>query len=317
MTIDVRPLSHAMGAEVTGVDLSKPLGDSQWHDIHAAWLKHIVLVFPGQKLTPAEQVAFGRRFGDLDDHREDPAYRLPDFPEIYLLGNFLIDGKLSKTKDVGRGWHTDHSYTNRPTKLSMLYCRAIPPVGGTTMFANTYLGYEALSDKLKGIVDDLEAVHDFSHRFLNPSDGKPNERGFAKMLEMVIRIRDKYPQIAHPLVRTHPETGRKALYLNEIVMTHLVGMSRDESQWLLQYLVKHAVRPEFTYRHTYKVDDLLFWDNRCSLHNALADYVHNPANLRKMHRLTVLGEKFGRVLEDSPGGREGGSKKADSIPAMA
>lgn len=302
MSLNVRRLSHALGAEITGIDLAKPLRDAQWDEIYAAWLNHIVLVFPGQKLNSEQLIAFARRFGELDDHREDPVYRMPDHPEIYLLGNIPIDGKPSKTRDAGRGWHTDHSYTDHPTKVSMLYCRAVPPVGGTTLFSNAYMAYDTLSDKLKEVLGNTEAVHDFSHRFLNPSQGKDYGGGALKTAERAARIRARYPKIAHPLVRVHPETQRKALYLNELVMTQFVGWTEEESAGLMQHLFRHAVRYEFIYRHSYKVDDLLFWDNRCSMHNALADYVHNAENPRLMHRLTVLGEQFGRVLDATPPG---------------
>lgn len=290
--MDIRPLSYALGAEVCGIDLRDPLSDAQWSQIHSAWLKHIVLVFPGQRLLPEQQIAFGRRFGSLDDHREDKAYTLPEYPQIYLIGNFKVaDGRRSKTANVGRGWHTDHSYTTRPTKLSMLYCRAIPPVGGTTMFSNSYMAYDTLSEKLRSVVDEMEAVHDFGTYFAK-------QKLFGGFKRDPEKIRAKYPSVVHPLVRIHSETNRKALYINGSMMTNVYGMSEEESEGLLRYLCSHATRPEFTFRHSYKVDDLLFWDNRCSQHNALADYVHDTDNPRCMHRLTVLGERHGRFLED-------------------
>lgn len=291
--MEIRPLAHALGAEIKGIDLSRPISDSQWSDLYAAWLKHIVLVFPGQKLAPEQLIAFASRFGPLDDHHEEPEeeFKLAGFPQIYLIGNFMVRGKMSKTKDTGRKWHSDHSYTTRPTLISMLYCRQIPPVGGTTAFANMYMAYDTLSDTLKGVLDKLEAVHDFMNFLLKPTLlWKPNIRDTEP-------IRKKYPAVVHPVVQTHPETGRKSLYINEAQTTRFYGMTEEESRGLLEFLFQHMVRPEFTYRHNYQPDDLVFWDNRCSQHLALADYVHGADSPRLMHRLTVLGETTGRLYE--------------------
>ncbi len=299
MKIIVRPLAYAIGAEITGVDLGRPLSDETWNQIHDAWLKHIVLVFPGQKLTSEQQVAFAARFGPLDDHHEDPdpTTRLPGFPEIYLLGNYKADGVAAKTRNFGNAWHTDHSYTTRPTKVSMLYCRSVPPVGGTTAFSNGYLAYETLSDGLRALVDNTEGIHDIARNAAEAGFTNPDDPSFSKLMGRIERLRKKHPPVAHPLVRVHPETGRKALYLNRMMMRSLVGWRHEESEGLVRYLYEHAARPEFTYRHTYKVDDLLFWDNRCSLHNALVDYDHDPKHPRLMNRLSVLGEPHGRVLQ--------------------
>jgi len=252
-----------------------------------------VICLPGQKLTPEQQIAFAARFGPLDDHHEDPSYRLPGYPEIYLLGNFKRDdGRVSKTRDVGRGWHTDHSYTTRPTEISMLYCQSVPPVGGTTMWSSGTMAYDTLSEKMKGIVEDLEGIHDFAWYFSTPSVyNKPKVRS-------IDSIRDRYPAVVHPLVRVHPETGRKALYLSEALVSSIVGLGFDESRAILDCLLRHALRPEFTYRHTYTPNDLVFWDNRCTMHNAPADYVHDLETPRQMYRLTVLGTPFGRYLDE-------------------
>jgi len=286
----IRPLSMAIGAEITDVDLAKPLSDAQWSEIYAAWLKHIVLVFPGQKLSPEQQIAFAGRFGPLDDHADDPTYRLPDYPQIYMIGNYMINGKMSATKDTGRKWHSDHSYTTRPTLISMLYCRQIPPVGGTTAFSNMQMAYDMLSDKLKSFLDGLEAVHDLSH-YITPSlTWKPKVKDPTK-------LRDKNPPVIQPVVRVHPETGRKALYISEAQTSRFVGLTPEEGRGLLDLLFKHMATPEFTYRHNYQVDDLVFWDNRSCQHIALADYNHDSSNPRLMYRLTVLGEPSGRLLD--------------------
>jgi taurine dioxygenase len=289
----VRQVSHAIGAEITEIDLSHPLSDEQWKDIYAAWLKYIVLIFPGQKLTPEQLIAFAGRFGPLDDHREDPASRLDGYPEIFLIGNHMVDGKLSRTRDTGRMWHSDHSYTTRPTLISMLYCRNLPPTGGTTAFSNMYMAYDMLSGAMKDLLDQLEGVHDLLH--LGSRSTLYRKRGFKNSAS----IAERYPPVAHPLVLVHPETGRKALYVSEGPVNRVAGMTDDESWGLLQFLFKHTATLEFTYRHTYSVDDLVFWDNRACQHIALADFVQDPNTPRLMQRLTVLGKESGRVYDEN------------------
>lgn len=289
MAIKIRPLSHAIGAELSGVDLSRPVDEATRAEIHKAWLQHLVIVFRGQDLTPQRQIAFGRMFGELDDHKAVPFYRHPEHPEIYLITNKKVGGKESQTKDTGRLWHSDHSFTTQPTTATMLYCREIPPVGGTTMFANMYLAYETLSPGLRALLDKLEAVHSLEHYTShNPYFSVRDQAQIAKMHELS-------PPVAQPVVRTHPETGRKALYVSEGQTERFVGMSREESHGLLQFLFAHSVKPEFTYRHNWNVSDMLMWDNRCTMHLALADYSHEHS--RHMHRLTVLGAPCGRMLE--------------------
>lgn len=289
--MNIKPLTSALGAEITGIDLAMPMAEDDWATVYKAWLDHLVLVFPGQHLTPEQQIAFARRFGPLDDHHEDPTYRLPGYPEIYQIGNFIHNGEMAKTKDTGRKWHSDHSYTTRPTLISMLYCKKIPPVGGSTMFSSTYMAYDTLSEKMKSMLEGLEVVHDFRN-FLSPSFfWKPKVKDFSS-------IKERFPPVVHPLVRTHPETGKKVLYMSEGNMSSIVDLTDDESRCLLDFLFMHAKRPEFTYRHFYNVNDLVFWDNRCVQHYAAADYSHDANNPRHMFRLTVLGQRSGRLLED-------------------
>lgn len=284
MTMKVRRLSYGLGASITGVDLSERLSDQALHDIREIWLEHQVIVFPGQRLTEQEQIAFGRRFGELDDHKSIPFYRHPEHVEIFLITNHEIGGKPSETRDTGREWHSDHSFTTRPTMATMLYCREVPPVGGTTMFTNMYMSYETLSDTLKRVLDKLESVHSLTYYFERKPHGRdPKQLAAMKALS---------PPVAQPVVRTHPETKRKALFVSEARTSHFVGMTMEESRGLLQFLFKHSVRPEFTYRHFWSVDDLLMWDNRCTMHMALADYTHDQP--RHMHRITVLGTPCGR-----------------------
>ncbi|MGK2900152.1 MAG: TauD/TfdA dioxygenase family protein [Burkholderiaceae bacterium] len=289
MSIRVRPLSHAIGAEITGVDLRTPLSQAAEQEVRRAWLEHHVIVFPGQELTPAQQISFGRMFGELDDHKAVPFYQHPEHAEIFLITNKQIGGKPSETRDTGREWHSDHSFTTHPTMATMLYCREIPSVGGTTMFTNMNLAYETLSPTLRAMLEPLEAVHNFAHysaRELRHRDS-----------QQIAHMNKINPPVAQPVVRVHPETGRKALYLSEMMTSHFVGMTPQESEGLLHYLFTHSVRPEFTYRHAWSVNDLLMWDNRCTQHLALGDYTHDQP--RHMHRITVLGPPCGRIVDAS------------------
>lgn len=289
MAIKVRRLSYALGAEITGVDLRQPLDKAAEAEVRRAWLDNLVIVFPGQELAPAQQIGFGRMFGELDDHKSVPFYRHPEHPEIYLITNKEIGGKPSETRDTGRAWHSDHSFTTRPTMATMLYCREIPPTGGTTMFTNMYLAYETLSDGLKAMLEKLEAVHSFAYYSARGLKGRNPEQ--------IAHMNRINPPVAQPVVRVHAETGRKALYVSEMMTSHFLGMTQDESAGLLKHLFAHSVRPEFTYRHSWRVNDLLMWDNRCTMHLAPADYTHDQP--RHMHRITVLGMPSGRHVEEA------------------
>jgi taurine dioxygenase len=245
-------------------------------------------VFRDQTLDHPGYIRFGERFGELEKYlHSNKDYTHPEHPEIYFLTNHEVDGKASETRDVGREWHTDQSYTARPLKATMLYCREIPEVGGDTMFANMYLAYERLSPKLREVLESLEAVHDFTMRLGNLATYLDPEKIAAR--------RKKSPPVAHPVVRVHPETGRKSLYVSEAVTSHFLGMTCDESRGLLEHLFAHSVRPEFTYRHRWRVNDVAIWDNRCTLHNALKDFDHSSP--RHMVRMAVLGTPLGRLVD--------------------
>ncbi|MGH6618256.1 MAG: TauD/TfdA dioxygenase family protein [Alphaproteobacteria bacterium] len=278
-----QPLSHALGAEIGGIDLTAELNPAAVDAIRAAWNENHILLFRGQKLSPDALIAFARRFGELDRHDATPFYRLEGHPEILLVTNRMIGGKPSETRNTGRNWHSDYSYTNRPAAASMLYCEEKPPVGGDTMFCNMVRAYETLSNKMKRIVDGLEAVYDIG------LTAGINERDPQKTAE----LRRINPPIAHPAVRTHPSSGKKALYVSERA-SHFHGMTAEESRPLIQFLCAHATRPENVYRHRWQVNDLVLWDNRTTMHIALADF--DPAAPRHMLRTTLLGEPSGFVV---------------------
>jgi len=279
----LRPLSYALGAEVVGLDLTQKLDDPVIEAIKDAWDENHILLFRGQKLTPAAHIAFSRRFGALDQHDATPFYRLKDYPELLEITTRKVDGKPSESRNVGRNWHSDYSYSDTPAAASMLFCTEKPPVGGDTMFCNMVRAYETLSDKMKRIVDELEAVYDFG------LVAGVNERDPAKTAEM----RRINPPIAHPAVRVHPRSGKKALYVSERT-SHFHGMTAAESRPLIQFLCAHATSPENVYRHRWRVNDLVLWDNRTTMHMALADFDQTAP--RHMLRTTLLGEPSGFVV---------------------
>jgi taurine dioxygenase len=282
--ITIRPVGYAVGAEITGVDLTTPLSDDDFKTLHGAWVKHLVLVFRAQQIGPAELVNFTRRFGELDTYDTQPFNRHPDFNEVMVLSNRRVDGKLPQTHNAGQNWHTDLSYTLRPAKGSAVYCVEKPSVGGDTMFANMYLAYETLSPKLREILDGLEAIHDASL-----------VEGLAKREPAVAaEFKRLNPPVIHPAVRVHPESGKRALYINERVR-QFVGMTEAESKPLIKYLCEHSVAHRFVYRHYWNVGDLVMWDNRCLTHLAVGDY--EPGQIRHMIRTSGKGDYYGRLAE--------------------
>ncbi|MEO5691796.1 MAG: TauD/TfdA family dioxygenase [Usitatibacter sp.] len=281
MTIQIRRLSNGLGAEISGVDISKPIDDATFREIEQAWRDHLVLLFRNQALTHEQHIAFSGRFGPLDDHSSIPKFRDPQHHHILPVTNQEIAGRK---QPVGRQWHSDLSTTTRPARASLLRSEVIPPVGGDTMFTNMYLAYDTLSDKMKEIVDCLDAIHDMT--VAKHSKG----RDPADLAE----VRKRNPPIAHPMVRVHPETGRKALYVSEMTTTGIVGLTDEEAEPILEFLYGHCVRPEFVYRHKWQVHDVLAWDNRCTMHLALSDYdIDIP---RKLYRTTLLGEPSGYIV---------------------
>ena len=284
----ITPLGYAMGAAVTGLDLRQPLDDLTRRRLYDAWLKHVVLVFPDQPLTPEQHIAFSANFGVLDDHESQaPETLLEGHREILVVTNKHRLGKPSGTRNTGRNWHTDLSYTLRPAKGSLLLCQEKPPVGGDTMWANLTLAYETLSPKMQGILEGLEAVHDVTL-----------VKGIAaRDPAIVATMKQRNPAVVHPMVRVHPDTGRKSLLAGERV-SHILGFSEDESTALLDFLNAHATSPEFVYRHRWSVGDIVLWDNRCTCHVALPDF--DQSQPRLMLRCSLQGEAEGRLAEPAP-----------------
>lgn len=284
MTIALRRLSNALGAEITGIDLSRPMSESTFGEIHNAFLQYGVLLFRGQNITREQHIDFSQRFGELDDHASLPRDRHPDYPELLMVTNRPNpDGTPSESRYTGRSWHTDFSYTTHPALGSLLRCWELPEVGGDTLFANMTLAYDTLSEGMKKLIAGLHGIHLSGTRKINVNDAGNARR------EEVMKLN---PPIAQPVVRVHPETGRKTLYLGEKVR-RFDGMTEDESKPLIDYLNRHATKPEFVYRHQWRENDLLIWDNRCLLHQALGDF--DETQIRHLERTTVKGSPSGYV----------------------
>jgi taurine dioxygenase len=280
--IKIRRMGYALGAEVTGVDLRNPLDDATIAEIRRAWLEHLIVCFPNQDLNGNQLVAFTRRFGEqLDDNHQVPDYRDPDNPYVLFNTNKPIAGRPWSGYKVGQSWHSDRAHTRRPDIATLLLAKEMPDVGGDTIYTNMYMAYETLSPAMRAILDPLDAVHDAA-----------KIKGFEQRgAEEAAEFRRNNPPVAQPVVKIHPETGRKALYVGDRVRK-FVGMTEEESQPLLDFLVRHAVSYEFTYRHHWSVGDLIMWDNRCTMHIALMDY-DLQRQPRHMIRCCTLGPESG------------------------
>jgi alpha-ketoglutarate-dependent taurine dioxygenase len=276
--IAVAPVAGALGAEVTGVDLAAPLPDAVIGEIRRALLDRQVVFFRDQNLTPEQHLAFGRRFGALQIH--DYVEAMPGYPEI-----LEVRKEPEEKRNFGGGWHSDVSYLERPSLGSVLYALEVPDWGGDTMFANQYLAYEALSPGMQRLLDGLVAIHS-ARRPYGPNAERAQDYGPSSM-----RFRfsaEAEAEVEHPVVRTHVETGRKALYVNRNFTIRFKDMTEAESAPLLEFLYEHAARPEFTCRFRWRPGSVAFWDNRCVQHYALNDY---HGRRRLMHRVTIEGER--------------------------
>ncbi|QHI96724.1 TauD/TfdA family dioxygenase [Xylophilus rhododendri] len=277
----IQPLAGALGAEVIGLDLSRPLGAEDFQRIHRAHLDHHVLVFRDQQITPAEQVAFSRRFGPLQIHVLKD-FQLAGHPEILVVSNIKnAEGKPIGLGDAGHFWHSDLSYKQVPSLGSLLHAQELPAEGGDTLFANQHTAWDELPAELQRAVADLEAEHSYLARYdelraRSPWRPKLTEAQLAEVIPAV-----------HPVVRTHPENGRKALFVSEHFTTRIVGLPEDESRKLLAQLFAHSTQERFVYRHRWQPHDLVFWDNRSVQHLAAGT---PDALRRRLNRTTVEGD---------------------------
>lgn len=292
--IIVTKLGKNLGARITGVDLSKPLDDATFDAVSRAFFEHEVAVFPGQTLTPAQQVAFTSRFGTLEHHVRKEA-RLSDHPEMFILSNKLdAEGKAIGAQDAGRFWHSDLSYKREPSLLSALYAVEIPlkngkPLGDTH-FASSTAAYAALPDPMKQKLQGLKNIHSYrDYRLKNYAAQQDDmQRGIRTVQEHAPTPEQlaSVPDMATPVVRTHPVTGRRGLFVNEGHTSHMADMPHEEGDALLRQLYAHIIQPEFVYTHHWAPGDLLMWDNIAVQHKATFDYDPLP---RLLYRTTVRG----------------------------
>jgi len=271
---ELHPLSPAIGARVEGLDLAHPMSDETVDALRDALHDRLVLFFSDQHLTPAAHRTFASHFGPLHVH---PIYpNVPEVPEIVVLDT---DARNLPDND---NWHTDVTFIETPPLGAALYARRVPPSGGDTLWLSTIAAYEALSEPLRRFLDGLTAVHDFEKSF--PRDRFAAPDAARKWKE----ARTRNPPVVHPVVRTHPATGRKALFVNYGFTTRIRELSKAESDAVLAFLFEHVTRPEFMIRHRWQENDLALWDNRVTQHYATADYLPHR---RIMHRATIIGDR--------------------------
>ncbi|NKB55129.1 MAG: taurine dioxygenase [Alphaproteobacteria bacterium] len=270
--IAVTPLSPVIGAEVEGVDLAQPLGNQMFQEIHDALITHQVIFFRDQTMTLEQHKAFGRRFGELHIHPAAPA---PEgHPEVVTIHADENSTEVSG----GQQWHTDVSADVAPPMGSILHLHQVPEPGGDTLFASMYAAYEALSDEMKSLLSGLKAWH---------SSEKRHKARYGHRGELRDGV-DTYPKALQPIVRTHPVTGKKALFVNTVFTTHIEGLKKNESDAILNMLYDHIATPEFSCRFRWRENSVAFWDNRCTQHRALWDYYPET---RHGYRVAVCGDK--------------------------
>ena len=288
MALKLRKLSYPLGVEICDINVAKDITERSFGEIYRAFLDNGILLFRNQDITREQHIEFSRRFGELDRHDSLPRDRRKDYPELLMVTNEpKNDGSPSDTKYTGRQWHSDMSFTTEPSLGSLLKSYAVPEVGGDTLFANMYMAYDQLSDGMKKLIANLHGIHMSGTRKL-----ANDNTGVDRMQEQ----KKINPPVAQPVVRVHPETGRKALYIGEKVK-RFDGMTDEESRPLIDYLVRHATKPEFVYRHMWRKNDIVVWDNRCTMHQALGDF--DETQLRHMERTTVLGTPSGYVVANA------------------
>jgi taurine dioxygenase len=274
--MEILPLTPAIGAEVRGVDLARPLDEAAFRAIERAWYAHGVLLFRGQDLTEEDQVGFAGRFGKLGQViNKHGGVTLTRHPSVMLVSNIRQDGKpIGALPDGEMLFHSDQCYVERPCMATFLYAIEVPGTGGNTLFANTALAWETLPAEIKSAVEGKKAMNVYDYA------GAPTQRSEALAADA--------PRFAHPVVRTHPATGRRALFVNRLMTQYIEGVPRAESDRLLAAIFDHQEQRRFVYEHVWRPGDLVLWDNRCTLH-ARTDF--SAAERRLLRRCIVLGER--------------------------
>ena len=279
-TFEIRPFSGAVGAEIIGLDLAKPVNAEDFSRIHRAHLDHHVLVFRDQRISPEQQISFSRRFGELQIHVLKQ-FLLAGHPEILIVSNIIENGQHIGLGDAGKFWHSDLSYKELPSLGSMLHAQELPSEGGDTLFADMHKAWDAVPDALRKVVEGRSAAHSYTARYAETKfEGNWRPTLTAEQLAQV-------KEVIHPVVRTHPENGRRALFVSEGFTTRIVGLPDDESRDVLQQLYALSVLEQNLYRHQWQPHDLVFWDNRSLIHLATGC----PSHLRrKLYRTTIQGD---------------------------
>jgi taurine dioxygenase len=277
---EVRPFDAPVGAEIVGLDISKPINAADFARIHRAHLDHHVVVFRDQQITPTEHIEFSRRFGPLEIHVLHQ-FQLKNHPEILIVSNIKENGEPIGLGDAGVYWHSDISYKPHPSLGSLLHAQELPSEGGDTLFADQHLAWESLPADLQQRILPLKAEHSYLAKYEELRAKNPWR---PKLSQAQI---DQVAPAVQPVVRTHPETGRKALFVSEHFTTRIVGLPQEEGDALLAELFAHSVKPEFVYRHQWAPHDLVFWDNRSLMHLAAG----TPDHLRRrLNRTTIVGD---------------------------
>lgn len=273
------PLTPVLGAEIHEVDLSQPVTDAAVQQINKALSEYGVLLFRGQDITPAQHIDFSRKFGEIDIHVLNE-YQFPDHPEVFVISNVVESGKHIGAYGGATHFHSDLSYNPEPSLGSLFLCRECPPEGGQTEFAGMFAAYEALPEDRKQWLLQQRGVHDYVYHYENfLTHRKP----------LTDEQKSRLAPTPHPAVRTHPVSGRHAIYVSEALTSHFEGMDIEEGRKIVKEISEFATQPQFTYRHEWRVGDLVFWDNRSTMHR-----VHpfdGEKYRRVMHRTTVKGDK--------------------------
>lgn len=277
--LPVTPLDNPVAAEVAGLDLSQNLSDQTIQDLHKAWMTYPVLIIRGQELNPEQQLAYSRRFGDLQRHTVKEILH-PEYPEILVLSN-RGRGGAQPINNGGAYWHSDITYEEIPPMGSILHGVVIPDGGGDTLYADMTAAYDALDDATKAEIDGLTAIHSYRQRYeamMNAGVRPPKSE----------EELSQWADVEHPIARTHPETGKKAIFVNEGFTRAVKGLGDNAGRALLEKLFEHSTKDEFVYRHKWQPGDVVMWDNRCTMHRA-TDY--DLSQERSMHRATVCGTR--------------------------
>ncbi|MEK9752032.1 MAG: TauD/TfdA family dioxygenase [Rhodospirillaceae bacterium] len=279
--ITVKRMAGALGAEITGIDLAMSNFDNVFPAIHQAFLDHAVVVVRAQNLSPERLVAFSKNFGKPETHVLE-TFTMKDNPEVLLISNVKEKGKPIGAIYAGQYWHSDLSYMKHPTQASLLHAVELPSYGGDTMFCSMTAAYDQLSEPMKAFLEGLTATHDYTNAYDTFFKHLPDRPPLSETEKA------KVPPVIHPVVRTHPDTGNKALFVNPGFTRHINELTPAESRALLDYLFRHCQQAHLIYRHIWAPGDLLIWDNRCTSHLAVADYDMNEH--RHLIRTSIEGD---------------------------